>query len=125
MKKSILQTTIRRKMSLFGHVTRMGDDRKLKKVVFGVMERKNKRKSTQRLGGRHTCRKLGRGHTAHRYVVSILGPLPGSDTPMVRHSQGLPLPGGITTTRLRTFRLRHFVYRHFVYIYFVYYDFPC
>ena len=34
-------------------------------------------------------------------------------------------PGGITTTRPRTFRLRHFVYRHFVYRYFVYYDFPC
>ena len=30
-------------MSLFGHVTRMGDDRKLKTVMFGVMEGKNKR----------------------------------------------------------------------------------
>jgi len=30
-------------MSLFGHVARMGDDRKRKTVMFGVMEGKNKR----------------------------------------------------------------------------------
>ena len=43
-KETILQiTAIRRKMSLFGHVSRMGDDKKLKTVMFGVMEGKNKR----------------------------------------------------------------------------------
>ena len=30
-------------MSLFGHVARMGEDRKLKKVMSGVLEGKNKR----------------------------------------------------------------------------------
>jgi len=42
-KETILQKAIRRKMSRFGHVTRMGDDRKLKTVMFGIMEEKNKR----------------------------------------------------------------------------------
>src|SRR6218665_1658481 len=32
-----------RKMSQFGHVARMGADRKLKTVMFGVMDGKNKR----------------------------------------------------------------------------------
>jgi len=39
-KETIMQKAIRRKMSLFGHVARMGDDRKLKVVMFGVMEGK-------------------------------------------------------------------------------------
>ena len=30
-------------MSPFGHVARVGHDRKLKTAMFGVMERKNKR----------------------------------------------------------------------------------
>jgi len=38
----------------------MSDDRKLKTVMLGVME--GKRKTTQRMGGRH--RRLGRGYTA-------------------------------------------------------------
>src|SRR6218665_2420620 len=45
-KETILQKPIRRKMSLFGHVARLGDDRKLKTMMFGVMEgkkSKNKR----------------------------------------------------------------------------------
>ena len=41
--ETITQKAIRRKLSLFGHVARMGDDRKLKKVMFGVIEGKNKR----------------------------------------------------------------------------------
>ena len=39
----------------------MGDDRKRKTVIFRVLEGKNKRKTTQKMGGRH--RGLGRGHT--------------------------------------------------------------
>ena len=46
--ETIMQKTIRRKMSLFGHVTRMGDDMKLKIVIFGVMEGKNKRRRPHR-----------------------------------------------------------------------------
>ena len=38
-----MQKAIRRKMGLFGHIARMSDDRKLKAVVFGVMDGKNKR----------------------------------------------------------------------------------
>ena len=38
-------------MSLFEQVTRMGYDRKLKRVMFGVMEGKNKAKTAQRMGG--------------------------------------------------------------------------
>src|SRR6218665_3312486 len=41
-KETILQKAIRRKMSLSRHVTRMGDDRKLKTVMFGVMEGRTK-----------------------------------------------------------------------------------
>jgi len=40
-------------LSLFGHVARMGDDRKLKTVIFEVMEGKNKRGRPHRMGGRH------------------------------------------------------------------------
>ena len=42
-KEKILQKAIRRKMSLFGHVANIGDERNLKTVMFGVMEGKNKR----------------------------------------------------------------------------------
>jgi hypothetical protein len=42
-KETIMQKAIRRKMGLFGHNARMGDDRKLKTLVFGVMEGKNRR----------------------------------------------------------------------------------
>ena len=43
-KETIMQNAIRRKMSLFGHVARMSDDRKLKTVImFRAMEGKNKR----------------------------------------------------------------------------------
>jgi len=37
-KETVLQKAMRRKMGLFGHIARMGDDRKLKTVIFGVME---------------------------------------------------------------------------------------
>jgi len=42
-KETILQKAIRRKMSQFRHVARMGDDRKLKTMMFGVIEGKDKR----------------------------------------------------------------------------------
>ena len=42
-KETILQKVIKRKMNLFGHIARMGDDRKLKTLVFGVMEGNNRR----------------------------------------------------------------------------------
>ena len=44
------------------HIARMGDDRKLKTEILGVMKKKQKRKTSQRMGGRH--RGLGRRHTA-------------------------------------------------------------
>jgi len=49
---------------IIGHVARMGVDRKLKTVMFGVMYRgkEQKRKTTQTMGRRH--RRLGRGYTA-------------------------------------------------------------
>src|SRR6218665_2081857 len=42
-KETIMQKAIRQRMGLFGHVARMGDDRKLNTVVFGVLEETNKR----------------------------------------------------------------------------------
>ena len=47
-KETILQKAKRWKMSLVGHVARMGDDRKLKTEMFGVMEGKNKRVRSHR-----------------------------------------------------------------------------
>jgi len=41
--ETILQKAVRRKLSLFGHIARMGDDRKLKTLVFGIMEGNNRR----------------------------------------------------------------------------------
>ena len=41
--ETILQKAIRRKLNLFGHIARMGEDRKLKMMVFGIVEGKNKR----------------------------------------------------------------------------------
>jgi len=40
-----MQKSNKAEMSLFEHVARMGDDRKLKTVMLGVMEGKNKRGS--------------------------------------------------------------------------------
>src|SRR6218665_403240 len=55
-KETVLQKAMRQKMGLFGHIARMGDDRKLKTVIFGVMEPimggGNKRGRPHR-GGRH------------------------------------------------------------------------
>jgi|SRR6218665_112896 len=42
-RERIMQKAIRRKIGLFGHDARMGDDRKLRTVIFRVMEGKNKR----------------------------------------------------------------------------------
>jgi hypothetical protein len=40
---TLLQKVICRKLQLFGHICRMDDSRKLKTLVFGIMEGKNKR----------------------------------------------------------------------------------
>jgi len=40
---NLLQTVIERKLQLFGHICRMSDDRKLKILLFGKMDSKNKR----------------------------------------------------------------------------------
>ena len=45
-----MQKAIRWKLSLFGHVARMGDGRKHKIVMFGVIEEKNQRRRPHRDG---------------------------------------------------------------------------
>ena len=40
---TLIQKVIRQKLQLFGHICRMGNSRKLKTLVFGMMEGKNKR----------------------------------------------------------------------------------
>jgi len=47
-KETIMQKAIRQKFTLFRHVARMGDDRKLQTVMFGVIEGKNKRERPNR-----------------------------------------------------------------------------
>ena len=39
----LLQKVIQRKLRFFGHICRMGDDRKIKTLVFGIMDGNNKR----------------------------------------------------------------------------------
>lgn len=34
----MIQTIMKRKLTLFGHICRMGDDRKLKSIMLGIME---------------------------------------------------------------------------------------
>ena len=41
--ETILQKAMRRKLGLFGHIARMTDDRKLKTLVFGIMNGTNKK----------------------------------------------------------------------------------
>jgi len=41
--ETILQKAMRRKLGLFGHIARMTDDRKLKTLVFGIMDGTNKK----------------------------------------------------------------------------------
>ena len=60
---TIMQKSRRQKMSVFGHITRMGDDRKLKTVMFRAMKGKNKRGKRHRewaddtrTGARTHCR---------------------------------------------------------------------
>src|SRR5262249_12021471 len=40
---TLLQKVVRRKLQLFGHICRMDSSRKLRTLVFGVMEGNNKR----------------------------------------------------------------------------------
>ena len=42
-RENLMQKTIKRKLGLFGHICRMGNDRIIKTVVFGGMEGSNKR----------------------------------------------------------------------------------
>jgi len=41
--ETLLQKVIQRKLRLFGHICRMNDSRKIKTLVFGVMDGSNKR----------------------------------------------------------------------------------
>jgi hypothetical protein len=43
LKENLMQKVIQRKLGLFGHFCRMRDDRKIKSLVFGIMEGANKR----------------------------------------------------------------------------------
>ena len=43
MAESLLQKVIQRKLRLFGHICRMNDSRKIKTLVFGMMDGSNKR----------------------------------------------------------------------------------
>jgi hypothetical protein len=42
VKDNLLQKVIQRKLRLFGHICRMKDDRKIKALVFGIMDGTNK-----------------------------------------------------------------------------------
>ena len=43
VKENLMQKIIQRKLRLFGHICRMKDDRKIKTLVFGMMDGKNRR----------------------------------------------------------------------------------
>ena len=43
VKVDILQRAIQRKLRLFGHICRMDDSRKLKTIVFGIIEGSNRK----------------------------------------------------------------------------------
>src|SRR3984885_183702 len=60
-KETILQKVIKRKMNLFGHIARMGDDRKLKTLVFGVMEERTEEEDPTE-NGRMTSKTGARTH---------------------------------------------------------------
>jgi hypothetical protein len=38
MKENLMQKIIQRKLGMFGHICRMGDERNIKALVFGMME---------------------------------------------------------------------------------------
>ena len=42
-KENLMQKIIQRKVKLFGHICRMNDNRKIKMLMFGIMEGTNKR----------------------------------------------------------------------------------
>jgi hypothetical protein len=44
--ETLMQKIIQRKLKLFGHICRMNDDRKIKTLMFGIMEGNNKREWT-------------------------------------------------------------------------------
>src|SRR5688572_19384042 len=41
--ENLIQKVIQRKLGMFGHICRMREDRKIKALVFGIMEGKDKR----------------------------------------------------------------------------------
>jgi len=43
IEKDLVQRAIQRKLQLFGHISRMEDNRKLKTLMFGIVDRTNKR----------------------------------------------------------------------------------
>jgi hypothetical protein len=43
LKENMMQRIIQRKLGLFGHICRMSNDRKIKTLVFGMMDGRNKR----------------------------------------------------------------------------------
>ena len=43
MTENLMQKVIQRKLGLFGHICRMKEDRKIKALMFGIMEGTNKR----------------------------------------------------------------------------------
>ena len=43
MTENLLQKVIQRKLGLFGHICRMKEDRKIKALIFGIMDGRNKR----------------------------------------------------------------------------------
>ena len=45
IEKDLLQRAIQRKLQLFGHICRMEDNRKLKTLIFGIVDGMNKRQA--------------------------------------------------------------------------------
>jgi len=54
--KNMVQQIIERRLNLFGHICRMKDNKLVKEVMFGMMEGETRRKTMQRMVGRHQGR---------------------------------------------------------------------
>jgi len=53
IKHNVMQMTMERKLKLFGHICRMDDNRLMTNLVFGIIDGLNRRKTEQRVDGRH------------------------------------------------------------------------
>ena len=53
IEKDLLQRAIQRKLTLYGYISRLEDNRKLKTLMFGIVNGMNKRQAMQRVDGRH------------------------------------------------------------------------